>query len=393
MTLYEDGARRIAWARQNMPLLAGLRATFERDLPLAGRTIAMGLHVESKTAVLAELLVAGGASLTMTGSPGTTDDGVAEALRRDLDIRVLGERSDSYADQLEHVKALLATNPDLIVDNGADLISAVIETGQTGVVAATEETQSGALRLRGELKGRVPFPVIVVNDSPLKLIVENEKGIGPAVLDGFNRATNTIVAGRTFALFGYGTVGRSMARTLRADNATVLLVETDPIRALEAALDGMLVMPIEQALPLADVVITLTGRPGIVREEHFPLLRDGVMLANVGHFSTELDVAALRSAATKETVLAPHVVQYDLPTGKSVRLLARGEMLNLAAATGHAIEVMDVGFALQGHSVHALATRLGDFVAGDQLVPHSIDLTIATDILQTMPAARWGAGA
>ncbi|MCU1513891.1 MAG: adenosylhomocysteinase [Microbacteriaceae bacterium] len=389
MTLHEEGAQKIAWARQNMPLLAGLRVTFERELPLAGRTVAMGLHVESKTAVLAELLVAGGASLTMTGSPGTTDDAVAEALRQDLGIRVLGQRSDSYADQLEHVKESLATKPDLIVDNGADLIAAVIESGQGGVFAATEETMSGALRLRGELSGRVPFPVIVVNDSPLKLIVENEKGIGPAVLDGFNRATNTIVAGRTFALFGYGTVGRSMARTLRADNATVLLVETDPIRALEAALDGMLVMPIEQALPLADVVITLTGRPGIVRAEHFGLLRDGVMLANVGHFSTEIDVDALRSAATSETVLAPHVVQYDLPTGKSVRLLARGEMLNLAAATGHAIEVMDVGFALQGHSVHALATRLGDFIAGDQLVPHSIDLTIATDILKTMPAARW----
>jgi adenosylhomocysteinase len=389
MDLYEQGAGRIAWARQNMPLLAGLRADFEREGPLDGRVIAMGLHVESKTAVLAELLVAGGASLTMSGSPGTTDDSVAEALRRDLGIRVLGQRTDTYADQLGHVKTLLATKPDLLIDNGADMIAAVVESGQTGVVAATEETTSGALRLRGELSGRIPFPVIVVNDSPLKQIVENEKGIGPAVVDGFNRATNTIVAGRTFCLFGYGTVGRSLARTLRALNATVLLVEVDPIRALEAALDGMLVMPLEQALPIADTVITLTGRPGIVRAEHFGLLKDGAMLANVGHFSTELDVAALKAAAVTETVIAPHVVQYDLPSGKRVRLLARGEMLNLTAATGHAIEVMDVGFALQGHSIHALATRLGEFVNGDQLVPHAIDLTIAENILKTMPAARW----
>jgi adenosylhomocysteinase len=391
MADYEEGARKIGWARQNMPLLASLRERFTIEKPLAGRVIAMGLHVESKTAVLAELLVVGGASVTMTGSPGTTDDSVAEALRRDLGIRVLGQRSDSYADQLDHVETLLATAPDLLIDNGADLIKRAIEREDTQVLAATEETTSGALRLRGELKGRIGFPVIVVNDSPLKQIVENEKGIGPAVVDGFNRATNTIVSGRTFCLFGYGTVGRSMARTLRALNATVLLVEVDPIRALEAAYDGMLVMPAEQALPLADTVITLTGRPGIVREEHFGLLKNGAMLANVGHFSTELDVAALRSVAVRETTLAPHVVEYELPSGRTVRLLARGEMLNLTAATGHAIEVMDVGFALQGYSIEALATRLDDFVAGDQLVPHSIDVTIAEGILRTMPAARWSA--
>lgn len=389
MSLITEGAEKIAWARQNMPLLAGLRARFEAERPLEGRTIAMGLHVESKTAVLAELLVAGGASLSMAGSPGTTDDSVAAALRADLGIDVRGERAGTYADQLEHVAALLKTKPDILVDNGADLIAASLAADSHRVVAATEETTSGALRLRNELAGKVPFPVVVINDSPLKQIVENEKGIGPAVLDGFMRATNTIVGGRTFCVVGYGSCGRSLARTLRALNATVLLVEIDPIRALEAAYDGMLVMPLEQALPIADTVITITGRPGIIRPEHFPLFRDGAMLGNVGHFSTEIDVPGLQSAAKTETRLAPHVVEYTLDSDKSIRLLARGEMLNLSAATGHPIEVMDVGFALQGHAIHALATNLAGFVPGDQLVPRSIDLTIAHDILETMPAARW----
>lgn len=389
MNLASEGAQRIRWARENMPLLEGLRNRFEAEKPLAGRTIAMGLHVESKTAVLAELLVAGGAQLAMTGSPGTTDDSVAAALRSDLGIQVLGERADSYADHLDHVRTILATKPDLLVDNGADLIAATLEAGGGRVVAATEETTSGALRLRNEFSGSVPFPVVIVNDSPLKQIVENEKGIGPAVLDGFMRATNTIVGGRTFCVVGYGSCGRSLARTLRALNATVLLVEVDPIRALEAAYDGMLVMPIEQALPIADTVITITGRPGIVRAEHFALFKDGAMLGNVGHFSTEIDIPALQELAEGETQLAQHVVDYRLPGGKSIRLLARGEMLNLAAATGHPIEVMDVGFALQGYSVEALATAPSRFVPGDQLVPHDIDLTIARDILKTMPAARW----
>lgn len=387
--LSSEGAQRIGWARENMPLLAGLRTVFESDKPLAGRRIGMGLHVESKTAVLAELLVAGGAEVTMTGSPGTTDDAVAAALRSDLGIRVLGERSDSYATHLEHIASVVATQPDLLIDNGADLVSATLASGGGRVVAATEETTSGAIRLRSELAGKIPFPVVVINDSPMKQIVENEKGIGPAVLDGFMRATNTIVGGRTFCVVGYGSCGRSLARTLRALNATVLLVEIDPIRALEAAYDGMIVMPIEQALPIADTVITITGRPDIIREEHFALFKDGAMLGNVGHFSTEIDLAALRRIATNVERVAPHVERFSLDSGKTIKLLARGDMLNLAAATGHPIEVMDVGFALQGYSVLRLATRLGEFVAGDQLVPRDIDVTIARDILRTMPAARW----
>ena len=383
------GAARIGWARENMPLLGGLRSDFRNEQPLAGIRVAMGLHVESKTAVLAEVLVAGGAVLSMTGSPGTTDDDVAAALRRDLGIEVLGRRDDSFADHLEHVQALARSSPDALVDNGADLIAATLQAGDGHVRFATEETTSGVQRLRGELHGRIPFPVVMINESPLKQIVENEKGIGPAVLDGFMRATNTIVGGRTFCVLGYGSCGRSLARTLRALNATVLLVEIDPIRALEAAYDGMLVMPIEQALPLADTVITVTARPGVLRAEHFGLLRDGVMLGNVGHFSTEIDVVALEQVSVDRRVLAPHIEQYTLPGGRRVRLLARGNMLNLAAGTGHPIEVMDVGFALQGHAVRALATGPGRFHPGHQVVPEDINDRIARDILATMPAARW----
>jgi adenosylhomocysteinase len=382
-SLADDGARRIEWARANMPVLAGLHAELATAKPLEGRRIGMCLHVESKTAVLVDALRAGGAEIVWTGSPNTTDDGVAAAVAAAGAV-VYACKADTLDDHYAHVGRVLASEPDLLLDNGADLIAATVEAGGGRVVAATEETTSGRNRLLGELEGRVPFPVVVINDSPIKLLFENEQGIGPAVVDGFNRATNALVAGKTFAVVGFGSCGRSLARTLRALHASVLVVERDEVRALEAAFEGMRVTTLERAAAQADVLVTVTGRPRVVTEEHLLELRDGALLANVGHFGNEIDVAALERLAVERRQLREHVEEFVLPDGRAVRLLARGEMLNLSAASGHQIQVMDLGFALQAHAMRLLATDPERFRPGYQPVPQEVDRAVAAAALATL---------
>ena len=382
--LADAGERVVAWARANMPVLAAIREEFERERPLAGRRIGMCLHVESKTAVLIEVLRAGGAEIVLTGSPSTTDDRVAAALARDPGIRVYALKADTFADHLAHADRVLRSDPDLLLDNGADLIATMVERGGGRVVAATEETTSGRNRLVGELEGRVPFPVVVINDSPIKLLFENEHGIGPAVVDGFMRATNSLIAGTTCAVVGYGSCGRSLARTLRALDASVTVVELDPVRALEAAFDGMRVAPLGSALREADSVFTVTGRPGVVTADAFAHLRDGTMLANVGHFGTEIDVPALEQEAVSRVELRDHVDEYVLADGRRIRVLAGGEMLNLTAANGHQIQIMDLGFALQAHSMRLLARDPSAFVPGYNAVPVEVDRAVAEGGLRAL---------
>ena len=282
----------LEWTRLEHAAARGLRDEFARERPLDGRRVGMCLHVEAKTAVLVEVLRAGGAELVITGSPATTDDRVAAFLAEDPGIRVHARKADTLDDHHAHVARVLASAPDLLLDNGADLIAATVAADATHVVAATEETTSGRHRLLGELAGKVGFPVIVINDSPIKLLFENEHGIGPAVVDGFMRATNSLVAAKTFAVVGFGSCGRSLARTLRSLGAHVIVVEREPVRALEAAFEGMRVAPIERAVALADVVVTVTGGPTPSRRPSCEHLRDGAVLANVGHFATEIDVRA-----------------------------------------------------------------------------------------------------
>jgi adenosylhomocysteinase len=382
--LADAGEQVLAWTRRNMPLLATLRAELAAERPLEGHRIGMCLHIESKTAVLIEVLRAGGAEVVATGSPATTDDRVAAAIARDPGIRLYARKADTIEDHYRHVERVLAADPDLLLDNGADLIAATVDAGGGRVVAATEETTSGRNRLLGELEGRIPFPVIVINDSPIKLTFENEQGIGPAVLDGFLRATNSLVAGKTFAVVGFGSCGRSLARTLRALGASVIVVERDPVRALQAAFEGMQVASIERAAELADVLFTVTGRPGAVTTAVMERLKDGAMLANVGHFATEIDVAGLETLARRRSEIRESVTEYELPDGRSVYLLARGEMLNLAAANGHQIQIMDLGFALQAHSLRALALDRSEFRPGYNPVPETINRAVAEQALGTL---------
>ena len=278
---------------------------------------------------------------------------------------------------------MLASDPDLLLDNGADLIAGTVARGSHSVVAATEETTSGRNRLLEELAAAFPSPSRRSSDSPIKLLFENQHGIGPAVVDGFMRATNSLVAAQTFGVVGFGSCGRSLARTLLALHASVLVVERDDLRALEAAFEGFRVTTLERAIERADVLITITGRPGILGDDAFLGLRDGAMLANVGHFP-EIDVPALEALAVASRPLAPHVTAYELPNGRTVRLLARGEMLNLSAATGHQIQIMDMGFALQAHSLRALAQAPESFVPGYQPVSVEVDRAVAAEALGTL---------
>lgn len=383
-TLADSGEGVLDWTRLNMPLLAKLRAEFESERPLVGRRIGMCLHVESKTAILVEVLRAGGAEIVLTGSPRTTDDRVAAALARDDSLRVYARKADTIEDHHHHVERVLVSEPDLLLDNGADLIAATVSAQDSRVAAATEETTSGRHRLLGELAGRIPFPVVVINDSPIKLKFENEHGIGPAVVDGFLRATNSLVAAKTFAVVGFGSCGRSLARTLRNLGASVIVVERDPVRALEAAFEGMRVATIRRAAELADAMITVTGRPDALTTDVMTSLRDGAVLANVGHFSTEIDVAGLERLSVSRREIREDVTEHVLANGRTVYLLARGEMLNLAAASGHQIQIMDLGFALQAHSLRALALDPDAFVRGYNPVPPEIDRAVAEAALGTL---------
>jgi adenosylhomocysteinase len=360
-----------------MPLLAELRAEFAEERPLAGRRLGMCLHVEPKTAVLVEVLLAGGCEVALTGSPATTDDGTAAFLGGLEGVTVWAANADDAAAHSAQIERILDWQPDLLLDNGADLIAGTVERGLS-VRFATEETTSGANRLKAELAGRVDFPVVVIDDSPLKRLIENTYGVGPTVVEGFMRATNLLVAATAFCVVGYGACGRGVARALRADGALVTVVERDPVRALEAAFDGMRVHELRDALPDADVVITVTGTTGVIGRQELDLLRDGALLANAGHFS-EIDAEALGPGRK----LTEHVSEHG-----RVRLLGRGEMLNLTAATGNQIQVMDLGFALQAQSLRALAHDPARFVNGPQAVPAEVDEAVARGMLAALAATR-----
>ncbi len=374
------GAERTAWTRANMPLLAALAEEFRATRPLAGRRLGMCLHVEPKTAVLVDVLQAGGCEIALTGSPATTDDGTAAELASREGVTVWAKQSDDVAAHRAHLARVLSFEPDLLLDNGAELIAGSVARG-LAVTAATEETTSGANRLKAELRGGVPFPVVVIDDSPLKRLIENTYGVGPTVVEGFMRATNLLVAATTFCVIGYGACGRGVARALRADGATVLVVECDPVKALEAAFDGMAVRALDAALGAADVIVTVTGSTGVIGRHELGLVRDGVLLANAGHFS-EIEVAELGEGVRLTDDVSEHVVG-----DRRIRLLGRGEMLNLTAAAGNQIQVMDLGFALQAHSLRALTADPGRFAAGPQPVPPEIDDTVARGMLASLSAA------
>jgi adenosylhomocysteinase len=373
-----------------MPLLERVRADFRESRPFASHRIGMSLHLEPKTAVLLETLASGGAEVIATGNYGSTQDDVVAALR-ESGMTVFGARDDDWDQHLGNVESVLDASPDILLDNGADLAAGIVaRKSVAGIIGGTEETTSGGFRLRGELSGEVPFPVIVINDSILKAIGENRHAVGQSVVESFMRITNLMVPGKHFLVVGYGWCGRGIAQYLRAFGGQVSIVEIDPIKAFEAALDGYRVGPLEQLAGWADVVITATGHSGVVGADAFGLLRDGAVLVNSGHFPDEIDVPALRAAASGVSTVADAIERIDLPGGRHLVLIAGGRMVNLAGREpkGNSLESMDLGFLLQSLSLEKVATDAASLVAGAQPVPAELEQEIARRFVASLDAAR-----
>ncbi|PPF82259.1 adenosylhomocysteinase [Subtercola sp. Z020] len=387
-----SGARRVEWIRSRMPLLAQAREEFARSKPFAGHRIGMSLHVEPKTAVLVETLAAGGAEIVGTGNHGSTQDDVVAYLNGQ-GMTIFGRRDDDLEQHHANVLRVLDAQPSILLDNGGDLAAGVVARGVTGsILGGTEETTSGGDRLRTELAGQVPFPVIVINDSLLKQIGENKHAVGQSVAESFMRITNLMMPGTRFVVVGYGWCGRGVAHYLRSLGGKVAVAEIDELKAFEAALDGFRVSTAVDLAPWADVVITATGRPNVVGAAVFERMHDGAILANCGHFPWEIDVPALLASSTSSRAVDDAIDRIELPDGRHLVLIAQGRMFNLAGRSpkGNSIQSMDLGFLLQTLSLErvALEAASGSLPAGAQPVPDDIERTIARRMLAAMSAAE-----
>jgi adenosylhomocysteinase len=370
---------RIAWARANMALVGAVGATI--GTALDGLRIGVSLHLEPKTAVLLRVLADAGADIVATGNLGTTQHDIVAALRDD-GLDVFGSRSDDPRAHHANLERVIDSDPDLLLDNGADLYALVLDRG-VPILGGTEETTSGAMRLRGEL-GAIDVPVIVINDSPLKAIVENKHAVGQSIVEGFLHVTNLMPQGRRFVVYGYGWCGRGIAHYARSVGGQVAIVEIDEIKALEAAVDGYRVLGADEAPEWGSVFITATGAEGVLAAADIEKMAEDSVLVNAGHFDREIDVPGLAEMAAAVEAEGPSIERYRLASGKSVVLLAEGRMFNLAAdgARGNSIESMDLGFSLQALSLARVA--VGGLDPGPQSVPDDINRQVAAAMVERM---------
>ena len=384
--LARQGLQRLDWVRERMPVLRGLKEEFARTKPFASMRIGICLHVEAKTAVWLEALTSGGAQIAITGSPGSTQDEVAAALVAEYGIQVFARKSETFDQHLDYAARVLATGPDLIVDNGADLHMLLLtnpdfSTVKSKIIGATEETTTGGFRLREEFTGYT-FPTIVINDSRAKRIIENRYGVGQSVVDGIMRCSNLLIGGRRTTVVGYGYCGQGIARALRGLGAHITIVDIDPLTRLEAHTEGYATAELEDTLPGSDFVITATGRPNAIKREHLALLKDGAVLCNAGMFETEIDLPGLREQSIESNPIMPDIRQFKLENGKTVYLLAEANSINLSAGDGNPIEIMDLGLALQSLSLACLTINGRSLPAGPQNVPQEIQNEVAVRTLR-----------
>jgi adenosylhomocysteinase len=384
--LAASGKDRIDWARQNMPILRSIRERFAVEQPFKGHKIGICLHVEAKSGVWIETLMAGGAEIAMTGSPGSTQDDTAAYLVKEMGVDVFAWRSESFADHIENAGRVLQTGPDIIADNGGDLhylLSSddAYKALRESLLGATEETTTGANRLREELPS-FGFPTIVINDTMAKRIVENRFGVGISVVDGIMRTTNIMLGGKSVVVVGYGYCGQGVAHRLRGLGAHVTVVDTAPLAQLEAHLEGFNTGDLDDVLPGADIVLTVTGRDGVLSTEHFERMKDGVVLCNAGQNSSEIDVDSLTDMSATVRSLRPDIEEFVLESGRKFFLLAKGNLINLAGGDGNPIEVMDLGLALQALSLERLARRDDSLVNGPQTVPADIEQAVVKAALK-----------
>ncbi len=381
IALAPSGETKIAWVRRNMPVLRGIEADFAREKPFAGMKIALSVHLEAKTAYLCRVLAAGGAEMYVTGSnPLSTQDDVAAALAAGgMEVHaVYGASEEEY---FGHIKNVLAHGPNIIIDDGGDLL----ETMRTDfpelcrdVIGGCEETTSGIHRIRKLAKdGQLPFTMVEVNDADCKHLFDNRYGTGQSVWDAIMRTTNLIVAGKVVVVSGYGWCGKGVALRANGLGAKVVVTETDPIRAIEAVMDGYEVMPMRDAARIGEIFCSVTGCKDVMGAEHFALMRDGAILSNAGHFNVEIDMEALEKTAVRKYTARHNITAYVMPDGRELFVLGEGRLVNLACGDGHPAEIMDMSFAIQALSAEYLAKNAGKLPCAPLTVPREIDEAVA----------------
>ena len=387
--LSDLGRQRIEWADRDMPVLKQIRERFEKEKPLAGLRISACLHVTTETANLARTLKAGGADVVLVASnPLSTQDDVAAALVQEYGISTYAIKGEDEETYYSHLMAAIDHAPQITMDDGADVIGVLHGDRREmldGIIGGTEETTTGVIRLKAlEAEGKLAFPVVAVNEANTKHMFDNRYGTGQSTLDGLLRATNILIAGRKCVVGGYGWCGRGLASRLKGMGAHVIVIEVDPLAALEAVMDGFDVMSVADAAKEGDVFITATGNIHVLRREHFEHMKDGAIIANTGHFNVEIDIPGLDELADGSREVRPYVQEYSLRNGRKVYLLAEGRLLNLASAEGHPAAVMDMSFANQALSAEYMAQNAATLDKTVYGVPEDIDAEIARLKLYSM---------
>ncbi|MBW2093229.1 MAG: adenosylhomocysteinase [Deltaproteobacteria bacterium] len=389
LSLAQKGQLRIEWANQNMPVLNLIKRRFAREKPLKGVRIGACLHVTTETASLARTLKAGGAEIFLCASnPLSTQDDVAAALVKKDKIATFAIKGEDHATYYQHINAVLDAEPVITMDDGADLVSTLHSERKSlvkNVIAGTEETTTGVIRLTSMAAEKaLKYPIIAVNDAKTKHFFDNRYGTGQSTIDGIIRATNRLVAGTNFVVCGYGWCGRGLAMRAQGMGANVIVTEVNPLRALEAVMDGYRVMPIAEAAQIGDFFCTLTGDINVIRKEHFLKMKSGAIVANSGHFNVELDLPGLASVSTKRRMIREFVEEFTLKNGRRINILGEGRLINLAAAEGHPSSVMDMSFANQALSIEYIIKHKSKIPLGVMPVPEEIDNEIALLKLKAM---------
>lgn len=388
MNLWESGEQKIKWVKGNMPLLRSIEEDFTKTKPLAGLRIALSVHLEAKTAYLCRVLAAGGAEMYVTGSnPLSTQDDVAAALVHG-GMNVYAWHGTTPEEYEAHTRRVIEAQPHFIIDDGGDLVSLIHNEYPQyleNVIGGCEETTTGILRLRAmAAEGKLKFPMMLVNDADCKHLFDNRYGTGQSVWDGINRTTNLIVAGKNVVIAGYGWCGKGAAMRAKGLGANVIVTEVDPVKAIEAVMDGFHVMKMEQAAEIGDFFVTVTGCNHVITEESFLKMHEGAILCNAGHFDVEVDMAGLRKLAVKSFPARNNIIGYTLPNGKTIYVIAEGRLVNLAAGDGHPAEIMDMSFAIQALSAQWLIEHRSEVKQVLNNVPRTVDEAVAWRKLRSM---------
>ncbi len=387
--LAEAGKKRIEWAEQDMPVLRSIKERFEKEKPFEGKVLAGCLHVTTETANLMITLKAGGAEVYLCASnPLSTQDDVAASLVKDYEIPVFAIKGEDNETYYKHINAVLDQKPDLTMDDGADLVSELHKSRKDQlekIAGGTEETTTGVIRLKAMAhNGELQFPVLAVNDAMTKHFFDNRYGTGQSTLDGIIRATNRLVAGSNFVVGGYGWCSRGLAMRAKGAGANVIVTEVDPVKALEAVMDGFRVMPMQEAAKQADFICTLTGDINVIDDHDFEVMKDGCIVANSGHFNVEINIEALEKMASKKRKIREFVDEYTLKDGRKINLLGEGRLINLAAAEGHPASVMDMSFANQSLGAEYILQNHTELENKVYVIPEEIDSEIARLKLETL---------